>query len=70
VACTYSACGMSNSTIWPCSPADSTTNRPLPSSLSSGPFWNDTSLILASGMSRPCRVTMPVRIRSRLVVSS
>ena len=70
VAWVNSTRGMSFSRIWPCSPADSTTSRPLPSSRSSRPFSNDTSLILASGMSRPCLVTMPDRTRSRRVVSS
>ena len=44
--------------------------RPLPSSRSSRRFSNETSLILASGMSRPRLVTMPDRTRSRRVVSS
>ena len=70
MACVNSTRGISVSTIWPCSPADSTTSRPLPSSRSSGPLENDTSLILASGMSRPRLVTMPSRTRKRRVVSS
>ena len=45
--------GISVSTSWPCSPADSTTSRPQPRIRSSTPCENETSLIRASGKSRP-----------------
>src|SRR6185437_9185105 len=67
---TRCTCGISFSTSCPCSPADSTTSFPQPSTRTIRPCWKDTSLIRISGKSRPDRDTTPLRSRSRRVVSS
>jgi membrane protein YdbS with pleckstrin-like domain len=58
-------CGISVSTSWPCSPADSTTSEPQPRNRSDSRWENETSLTRASGKSRPARLRMPERSRSR-----